>query len=76
MLEILSFEGSIEALAVKGSITLRFGSLEKIDADLKAKVVKGGYLWIFLLLFKVSESQSAVVKVGLVKEDLRFRSKQ
>ncbi len=41
VLEVLSFEDSIEAKTVNGSITLRFGSLEKIDADLRAKVVNG-----------------------------------
>lgn len=41
VLEVLSFEDSIEAKTVNGSITLKFGSLEKIDADLRAKVVNG-----------------------------------
>lgn len=40
-LGMLSFEDTIEAKTVNGGITLRFGSLEKIDADFKARSVNG-----------------------------------
>lgn len=41
VLEMLSFEDSVKARTVNGGITLRCGSLEKVDADLKARTVNG-----------------------------------
>jgi len=41
VLEMLSFEDTIKAKTKNGSITLRIGSLEKVNADLNARTVNG-----------------------------------
>jgi hypothetical protein len=41
VLEMLSFEDTIKARTTNGSITLRIGSLEKVNADFSARTVNG-----------------------------------
>jgi DUF4097 and DUF4098 domain-containing protein YvlB len=41
VLEILSIEDEIKAKTTNGSITLRVGSLENVNADFKARTVNG-----------------------------------
>jgi len=41
VLEMLSFEDKIKAKTTNGSITLRVGSLEKVNADFSARTVNG-----------------------------------
>jgi DUF4097 and DUF4098 domain-containing protein YvlB len=41
VLEMLSFEDTIKARSTNGSITLRIGSLEKVNADLNARTTNG-----------------------------------
>ena len=41
VLEMISFEGSVIAKTVNGSITLRVDSLEKINANLRARTLNG-----------------------------------
>jgi DUF4097 and DUF4098 domain-containing protein YvlB len=41
VLELVSFEDTIKARTTNGGITLRVGSLEKVNADLKARTTNG-----------------------------------